>query len=123
MVTGSCFSWHRLLRRTLVHLNISLQVRCRKVRKNFILFAFIFRVSGFADLRTYCTSVRRNDAQLHYHYWLTIKKAMQYCIALRIFKMSAYLTEAISPLKVSGLFIAKSANTFLSKVIPFSFNL
>jgi len=34
-----------------------------------------------------------------------------------------YLTESISPLNVSGLFIAKSANTLRSSSIPFSLNL
>jgi hypothetical protein len=31
----------------------------------------------------------------------------------------AYFTDAISPLKVSGLFIARSARIFLSRAIPF----
>lgn len=44
---------------------------------------------------------------------------------LHICKLSLrpYFTEAMSCLKVSGSFIARSASTFLSSVIPFKFNL
>jgi hypothetical protein len=33
----------------------------RKVRKNFTLSKIVFRTYGLADLRTICTSVRRNN--------------------------------------------------------------
>ncbi len=46
----------------------------------------------------------------------------RYCLAAFIHAreiFNDYLTESTRPLKVSGSFIARSANTFRSSVIPF----